>query len=76
MPPLPHDDSVSLTDRKLHHCYFCYIVFHVFLFVSLLLYIILTLNIQESVQYSLAVYINWQILWTYVYNSSDVQDNV
>jgi len=54
VPPLPHDDSVSLTDRKLHHCYFCYIEFVPFVIV----YIFLILNIQDRVQHSLSVYIN------------------
>lgn len=57
MPPLPHDDSVSLTDRKLHHCYFV-ILCSMFVCFSQLLYIILILNIQDSVQHSFAVYIN------------------
>ncbi len=61
MPPLPHKDSVSLTDRKLHHC------FLVKNFFFQLLYFIVILNIQDIVQHSFAVYIYCGVFFGHMY---------
>lgn len=69
MPPLPHDDRVSLTDRKLHHCSFVTLcsIFFSFFFSFQLLYIIVILNIQDHVQHSFAVDVNCGIFFGHMY---------
>lgn len=58
VPLLPLDDDVSLSGRKLHHCYF--VTLHVPCFFVIL-------NIQDSIQHSLAVYINCGIFFEHMY---------